>query len=168
MGQTRNRKERFESIGTGTLRDHDIRYKCVCPMQDCPYVVPAYMQLRPVIMKESRTLRPYPRAPTTDQKQVIDNLNDGDGGVPNLDEYGDIVMVQREKQNRIPQGRERFAHNEEAMKDHIASVHKSDPASDRQKAPTLTRPKLDDGATGYRWNCLSKNGKISCSASPQN
>ena len=32
------------------------------------------------------------------------------------------------------------------MKDHIASIHKSDPASDRQKVPTLTRPKLDDGA----------------------
>ena len=76
-------------------------------MQDCPYVVPAYTQMRPVIMEESRTLREYPRAATTDQKKEIDDLNKGDGGALDLDDYGDPKMVPKANQNRIPQGRER-------------------------------------------------------------
>ena len=115
-------------------------------MQDCPFVVPAYTQLKPVILKEKRTIRIPGRTAAPKEKQIIDDLNKADGGEAELDAYNEIVMIPKRKQNRIPKGKERFLYIEEAMKEHIASIHKSDSASERQKAPTLTRPKLEEGA----------------------
>ena len=39
------RQRRMDQLGSGTLKDPQIRQRCVCPMTGCAYVVRAYTNI---------------------------------------------------------------------------------------------------------------------------
>ena len=70
-----------------------------------------------------------------------------DGGLPvrdinNVVQYREVIG-----QCRKPRGAALTQLIQEAMNLHTAATHKSDPASDRAKVPTLARPKLEAEST---------------------
>ena len=73
-------------------------------------------------------------------------------------------MVPKKKQNRFPKEKDRLIFIEEAMKVHTACTHKSNPASERQKAPTLTRPKLEAESTKVQVELFEQEWAVYCNA----
>ena len=75
-----NLNARLSQMDNGTLRDPEVRYKCVCPMTDCTFVVPAYTNILLLVMEVKRTIRVAPRTATEEQVEVINQQNLADGG----------------------------------------------------------------------------------------
>ena len=115
--------------------------------------------------EEMRTLRPPPDGVEMQTaKAAREAENEQDGGLAEIDQYGEIVRVAIKRQNRIPKGDQRIALIQEAMNANTVSVHKSDPASERAKVPILVRPKLELESTRAQEELFKQEWALYCIA----
>ena len=134
-------------------------------MLGCEYVVRAFTTLEELAKIVRRTPRIAPdgvqesRAETTARLEA----NATDGGLVVRDENSAPTYYEAREQDRNPTGNVLINLIQEAMSLHTNSTHKSDPASDRAKVPTLARPKLEAESTKAQVELFEQEWQQYCS-----
>ena len=152
-------------VGTGTLRDGQIRQRCVCPMTGCAYVVRAFTTLVEPAKIVRRKPRVAPEGVVETRADITARLeaDAADGGLIVRDDNGAPTYQEAGGQNRTPRRNVLTNLIHKAMSLHTNSTHKSDPASDRAKVPTLARPKLEVESTKAQVELFEQEWQQYCS-----